>query len=65
MKKDKKKAFPKKGFLWSGRQGSNLRHSAWKADTLPTELRPHTFEFYPSSLKTKMVAKDGFEPSKG
>ena len=25
---------------WSGRRGSNPRHSAWEADTLPTELRP-------------------------
>ncbi len=24
---------------WSVRQGSNLRHPAWKAGTLPTELR--------------------------
>ena len=26
---------------WSGRRGSNSRHSAWEADALPTELRPH------------------------
>ena len=25
---------------WSGRRGSNSRHSAWKADALPTELLP-------------------------
>jgi hypothetical protein len=25
---------------WSGGRGSNSRHSAWKADTLPTELPP-------------------------
>ena len=25
----------------SGRRGSNPRHSAWKADALPTELLPH------------------------
>ena len=25
---------------WSGRPGSNRRHSAWKADALPTELLP-------------------------
>ena len=24
----------------SGRRGSNSRHSAWKADALPTELLP-------------------------
>ncbi len=28
------------GFFWSGRPDSNRRHSAWKADTLPTELLP-------------------------
>ena len=28
-------------FCWSGRRGSNSRHSAWKADALPTELLPH------------------------
>ena len=26
---------------WSGRRDSNARHSAWKADALPTELHPH------------------------
>jgi hypothetical protein len=26
--------------VWSGRRGSNPRHSAWKADALPTELLP-------------------------
>ena len=26
--------------LLSGRPGSNRRHSAWKADALPTELLP-------------------------
>ena len=26
---------------WSGRRDSNSRHSAWKAEALPTELRPH------------------------
>ncbi len=37
---------PYSGFeihLWSGRPGSNRRHSAWKADALPTELLPHYF----------------------
>jgi hypothetical protein len=29
-----------KGCQWSGRRVSNPRHSAWKADALPTELRP-------------------------
>ncbi len=27
---------------WSGRRDSNSRHSAWEADTLPTELLPRT-----------------------
>ena len=27
---------------WSGRRGSNSRHSDWKSDALPTELRPPT-----------------------
>ncbi len=29
---------------WSGRPGSNRRRSAWKADTLPTELHPQTLK---------------------
>ena len=34
---------------WSGRRDSNSRQSAWKADTLPTELLPHAilnFQFH-------------------
>ena len=27
---------------WSGRRGSNSRHSAWKAEALPTELLPRS-----------------------
>ena len=27
----------------SGKRGSNSRHSAWKADALPTELFPHNY----------------------
>ena len=37
-------SIPRHGFfysLWSGKPGSNWRHSAWKADALPTELFPH------------------------
>lgn len=31
--------------LWSGRRDSNPQHSAWEADALPIELRPHnTFQ---------------------
>ena len=26
---------------WSGRRGSNSRHSVWKTEALPTELHPH------------------------
>src|SRR4051812_24250199 len=29
------------GRIWSGKPDSNRRHSAWKADALPTELFPH------------------------
>ena len=29
----------------SGRPGSNRRHSAWKADALPTELLPHKLKY--------------------
>ena len=28
--------------IWSGKRGSNSRHSAWKADALPTELFPQS-----------------------
>ena len=41
------------GRTWSGRRGSNSRHSAWKADALPTELHP-----------LDLVEGEGFEPSK-
>ena len=27
-------------YVWSGGRDSNSRHSAWKADALPTELPP-------------------------
>ena len=39
----------------SGRPGSNRRHSAWKADALPTELLP---------LLLVVVGRAGFEPAK-
>ena len=35
---------------WCGRQGSNLRHRAWKDRALPTELLPQTFKFIISSF---------------
>lgn len=42
-----KKSHPRDSFLWSGRRDSNSRQSAWKADTLPTELLPHAlFNFH-------------------
>ena len=41
----------------SGRRGSNSRHSAWKADALPTELLPQ-------KNKNMTVGRTGFEPVK-
>ncbi len=32
---------PPRDELWSGQRDSDPRHSAWKADALPTELCPH------------------------
>ena len=43
----------------SGRRGSNPRHSAWKADALPTELHPPAA---PCRLCRAMVGTRGFEP---
>ena len=51
----------------SGRPGSNRRHSAWKADALPTELLPlknytkisKLFEYF-----KYIVGRAGFEPAK-
>ena len=37
-----KKRFLPSQEAWSGRPGSNRRHSAWKADALPTELLPQS-----------------------
>src|SRR6516165_4476532 len=39
---------------WSGKRDSNPRHSAWKADALPSELFPPKF----------LVEGVGFEPTK-
>jgi hypothetical protein len=44
----------------SGRPGSNRRHSAWKADALPTELLPQ-FLYNHVNLN---VGRAGFEPAK-
>ncbi len=35
---------------WSGKRGSNSRHSAWKADALPTELFPQQNNFIKSFI---------------
>ena len=37
----------------SGRTGSNRQHSAWKADALPIELRPHCKCFIYKNLQTR------------
>jgi hypothetical protein len=45
-------------WVWSGKQDSNLRHSAWEADALPTELFPRNslrIDFSKSAV--------GFEPT--
>ncbi len=46
---------------WSGRWDSNPRHSAWKADALPTELHPQeTFSTVPYLLPgRKHLAQPG------
>ena len=65
-------------FFVSGRRGSNSRHSAWKADALPTELLPHFcfqkllvngLQIYKKFASTqikleKNVGRVGFEPTK-
>ena len=52
----------------SGRPGSNRRHSAWKADALPTELLPHfnRYEYLQINLifQICIVGRAGFEPAK-
>ena len=63
----------------SGRRGSNSRHSAWKADALPTELLPQflfsknfvgkrfanlTIILKSTNLFHKKVGRAGFEPTK-
>ncbi len=46
------------GWKLSGRPGSNWRHSAWKADALPTELLSQYL------INVKKVGRAGFEPAK-
>ena len=50
----------------SGRPGSNRRHSAWKADALPTELLPHLLSIISIGRFTYIhdVGRAGFEPAK-
>src|SRR5215468_2460391 len=43
---------------WSGKRDSNPRHSAWKADALPTELFPLAV------LPCAWLEGVGFEPTK-
>jgi hypothetical protein len=44
--------------VWSGRRGSNPRHSAWKADALPTELLPPTVTLTGSALLDRSLLPD-------
>ena len=39
--------------VWSGRRGSNSRHSAWKAEALPTELLPLNKKQWTSPSRNK------------
>ena len=53
--------------LQSGRRDSNSRRSAWKADTLPTELLPHMLETNTQIHKSNAgpgMEGGGFEPPK-
>ena len=52
--------------LLSGRPGSNRRHSAWKADALPTELLPHFShsKYEIPAFTGIIVGRAGFEPAK-
>src|SRR5690606_2108115 len=43
----------------SGRPGSNRRHSAWKADALPTELLP---QFFGTNPKIQYFNKIPLQP---
>lgn len=45
---------------WSGRRGSNSQQLAWKARTLPIELRPHLHLVIPKNLhQNKLFFKYG------
>ena len=48
----------------SGRPGSNRRHSAWKADALPTELLPLLIFTILGMNLNIYVGRAGFEPAK-
>jgi hypothetical protein len=60
--------------LWSGRRDSNSRHSAWKAEALPTELLPQHPEWWwgedlnlrrrmPTDLQSVPFGHSGTPPS--
>ena len=61
--------------IWSGRRGSNSRHSVWKTEALPTELHPRystcvagsTYKPKPTSptyiTSLNLVEGAGFEPA--
>jgi hypothetical protein len=48
--------------MWSGRRGSNSRHSAWEADALPTELLPRCRRIYHSLRKPSTSAHGKRKP---
>ncbi len=52
--------------IWSGKRGSNPRHSAWKADALPTELFPLCGPAGSALIAEAfyLVEGGGFEPPK-
>jgi hypothetical protein len=61
-------------YFWSGRRDSNSRHSAWKAEALPTELLPHRPEWWwgedlnlrrrmPTDLQSVPFGHSGTPPS--
>jgi hypothetical protein len=50
--------------LQSGRPDSNRRPSAWQADALPTELRPHSCASAPTGNRTPITSLKGWRPSR-
>ncbi len=41
--------------FWSGRRGSNSRHSVWKTEALPTELHPHSHQINVNRLNSNAL----------